>query len=439
MTKFQRRACWGLGGLLGFLILAALAARLGAGWYLQSERFRQQITSAVGHELQAEGDFLPLHFADGTFYSDGYAARGKANAFFSNLRAEQIRALVNWRGLLDRRWEIDELNVQNLEVQFGGRTPEATPVPDTKPHPPKKKSRWRLDLRRAEVAQSTWRWGTTPATTGSVTGAGFVLLPNDGEWLIEAHGGTLDQTGWPSLTIDSAKLRYAGPSLFVRESSLRNGAGHLAVTGEMRFDQLADFQAQFERIALSPLLPPDWRVRLRGELSGSAHIRAPLPAGDPQIDGDLQLQNGEIEAIPVLDAIATFTQTDRFRRVAVTRGSLAFTRVAGLTTVKNLILESEGLLRVEGSGTIANGRIDGHFQLGVTAASLQWLPGSQARVFTVAHDGYSWTPVHVSGPVDHPHEDLTKRLLAAAAGELLEKSPNDILDSAKSLLDLLPH
>lgn len=393
----------------------------------------------MGHELHAEGDFLPLHFADGTFCSDGYTAQGKSNAFFSTLRAEQIRALVNWRGLLDRRWEIDELSVQELATNFAERTPEPTPAAAGKPRGPKKKSRWRLDLRRAEIAQSTWRWGTTPATTGSVTGAGFVLLPNDGEWLIDAHGGTLAQTGWPSLTIDSAKLRYAGPSLFVTASSLRDGAGRLAVTGEMRFDQLADFQAQFERIALTPLLPPDWRVRLHGDLTGSAHIRAPLPAGDLRVEGDLQLQDGEIEAIPVLDEIATFTKTERFRRVAVTRGSLSFTQVAGLTTVKNLVLESEGLLRLEGSGTIANGKIDGHFQLGVTAASLQWLPGSQARVFTVAHDGYSWTPLHVSGPVDHPHEDLTKRLLAAAAGELLEKSPNDLLDTAKSLLDLLPH
>lgn len=429
--------------MLGLLILIALAARLGAGWYLQSERFRQQITSAVGHELQADGDFLPLHFAGGTFYSDGYAAQGKSSAFFSSLRADQIRAVVNWRGLLDRRWEVDELSVQHLDVQFAGRAPEPTPAGETKRGAPKKKSRWQLDLRRGEVAQSSWHWGTTPSATGSVTGAGFTLLPNDGGWLIDARGGTLAQTGWPSLTIDSAKLRYTGPSLFVTESSLRNGAGRLAVTGEVRFKRMADFQARFERIPLTPLLPEDWRVRLHGDLSGTARVRASLPGGDPRIEGNLQLQDGMIEAIPLLEQIATFTRTERFRRVAVTRAALEFTQSGpgrnGLTTVKKLVVESEGLLRVEGSCKIAGGKIDGHFQFGVTAASLQWLPGSQARVFTVAHDGYSWTPVHLTGPVDHPHEDLSKRLLAAAAGELLKKSPNDIIDTAKSLLDLLPH
>jgi hypothetical protein len=77
--------------------------------------------------------------------------------------------------------------------------------------------------------------------------------------------------------------------------------------------------------------------------------------------------------------------------------------------------------------------------VGVTASSLQWLPGSQSRVFTVAHDGYFWTPVHLKGPVSHPHEDLTKRLVAAAAGELLKNSGDTLQDAAKTLLDLIPH
>ena len=64
----------------------------------------------------------------------------------------------------------------------------------------------------------------------------------------------------------------------------------------------------------------------------------------------------------------------------------------------------------------------------MTAASLQWLPGAQARVFTVAHDGCYWTPVHLIGPIGHPHEDLAKRLIAAAAGELLDKNADQIIE-----------
>lgn len=441
MTKFQRGTAWAFFLLLGLVVLAALLARAGAGWYLGSERFRHQITRAVDQELKARGAFQPLHFNDGTFYCDGFVAQGKGRAFFSDLRADQIRAVVNWRGLLDRRWEVDELSVQNLDIRFAGRPVEeisTTRVP--KKSPTQQKSPWKLDLRKAEIAQSAWHWGSTPARSGSLTKSGFTLTPDNGTWLVEAKSGTLAQTGWPSLTIESAKLRYTGASLFVTESALRAGDGRLHVDGEIAFDRAADLRVRLDKVDFAPFLPPDWRLRLHGKLAGAAQVHAPLPEGALKIDGDLQLVDGQLEALPLLDQIATFTRTERFRRVALTRGSLNFSTESERTVVKNLVLESEGLMRVEGGCTILkNRKIDGVFQIGVTAASLQWLPGSQARVFTVARDGYFWTPVRVSGPVDHPHEDLTKRLIAAAANELLENSKGTLEDAARTLLDLIPH
>ncbi|MEO5719689.1 MAG: hypothetical protein ABIR29_14110 [Chthoniobacterales bacterium] len=441
MTKFQRGAVWVLFLLFVLLAAGALFARVGAGWYLGSERFRHQITRAVEEELKAKGSFQPLHFNDGTFYSDGFSAQGQGRAFFSDLRADQIRAVVNWRGLLDHRWEIDELNIQNLEIRFAGRAPaEATPgASAAKPLPPKPSSPWKLDLRQAEIAQSSWHWGKTPETTGSLTKSAFTLTPSNGSWLVEAQSGTLNQSGWPALTIESAKLRYTGASLFVTESALRAGDGRINVDGEIEFDRAADLQVRLDKVDFSPFLPPDWRLRLHGKIAGTAKIHAPLPEGALRVEGDLQLVDGHLEALPVLDQIATFTRTDRFRRVALTRGSLTFTNESDRTVVTNLVLESEGLMRVEGGCTIAQNKINGVFQIGVTSASLQWLPGSQARVFTVAHDGYFWTPVRVSGPIDHPHEDLTKRLIAAAANELLENSRGNLEDAAKALLELIPH
>lgn len=121
MTKFQRCALLATISLFVLIVLLLLGARAGANWYLTGGRFRRHITVAVGHALKAEGTFMPLHYTDGAFYSDGFIARGKHDAFFSELRADQIRAIVNWRGLLERRWEIDELHLQNLDVQFAGR------------------------------------------------------------------------------------------------------------------------------------------------------------------------------------------------------------------------------------------------------------------------------------------------------------------------------
>lgn len=439
MTRFQRGTAWAVFLFLGLLVVAALFARVGAGWYLGSGHFRHQITRAVDQELKAKGTFQPLHFTGGTFYSDGFVAEGKGRAFFTELRADQIRAVVDWRGLLDRRWEVDELNIQNLDIRFAGRPPmETARTPDPAQPQAQKKSLWKLDLRKAEIAQSAWHWGSTPATSGSLTKSRFTLTPDNGSWLVDANSGTLAQSGWPILSIESAKLRYTGASLFVTESALRAGDGRLQIDGEIEFDRAADLRVRLDKVDFAPFLPPDWRLRLRGKVAGTAKLHAPLPEGALKIEGDLQLVDGQLEALPLLDQIATFTRTERFRRLALTRGSLIFSNEGERTAVQNLVLESAGLMRVEGSCTIAQKKIDGVFHVGVTAASLQWLPGSQSRVFTVARDGYYWTPVRVSGPVDHPHEDLTKRLLAAAASELLQNSKGTLEDAAKTLLDLIP-
>jgi hypothetical protein len=155
-------------------------------------------------------------------------------------------------------------------------------------------------------------------------------------------------------------------------------------------------------------------------------LHAALPRGDLQIDGELQLSDGEIAGVPLLKRIARLAHSDRLRRILLTRGSLSVTEKAGVIAVSNLLLESKGLMRLEGAGRIFGDRIDGALQLGVTMEILRLLPGAQARVFTSAHDGYYWTPLHLTGLVAHPEEDLTPRLVAAAAEELF-RDPDKVL------------
>ena len=88
--------------------------------------------------------------------------------------------------------------------------------------------------------------------------------------------------------------------------------------------------------------------------------------------------------------------------------------------------------------------IDGTFQVGVTPGSLQWLPGSQAKVFTESRGGYVWAPMRLTGPANKPNEDLSKRLIAAAQGAAIEavqdaagQAVKTGKDALKGALDLL--
>ncbi len=174
-------------------------------------------------------------------------------------------------------------------------------------------------------------------------------------------------------------------------------------------------------------------------------VRSPLPLkGDPQLKGSLKITNGELTALPVLDGIAKYTRTDQFRRLNLTNASGDFEQQGERLSVTKFIAESEGLICMKGDFTIISGMIDGSFEVGVTPGSLQWLPGAQAKVFTVSRGGYLWSPLHLTGPVDHPKDDLTDRLIAAAQDAVIDgvkQQATEVLkngkDVTKGILDFV--
>ena len=162
------------------------------------------------------------------------------------------------------------------------------------------------------------------------------------------------------------------------------------------------------------------------------------------MSGSLTLAQAQLEALPVLDQIALFTKTQQFRRLALNKVSADFRQEKGKLEVRNFVAESQGLIRIEGGFAVVNGMIDGTFQVGVVPTSLQWLPGSQERVFTQQRAGYLWTPMRLSGPLSKPGEDLSPRLIAAAQGAIIQGVENSVRDTiqtgkdaAKGALDFL--
>ncbi len=299
----------------------------------------------------------------------------------------------------------------------------------------------RVELGSATVAETHLRW-----RDGALAGMRLEIVPQDGGWNLAGSGGTVRHAAWPELELATLKLRYREPSLFVQSVELRQSTGgSLAVSGEVRPQEMLDLSAKGSGISVTPLLPPDWRVRLHGDLSGDVRVQTPLPArGAPLLSGAIALHGGQLEALPVLEQIALFTRTAQFRKLALSRASGDFRHDGTTLSVTNFAAESEGLIRMEGAFTVVRQQIDGTFQVGVTPASLQWLPGSQERVFTAARGGYLWTPLRLTGPLSKPQEDLTPRLTAAAKGAVFERAEGmardavqGVREAAKGVLDSL--
>ncbi len=303
-----------------------------------------------------------------------------------------------------------------------------------------------MEVNTAKISNFTLEWGDLPAAAGALRGIELEAKPAEGGWSVQGEGGELVSAGWPPLDVVSVQVRQRGTELFVNEARFNARTGGSAIaTAEIDFEKSLEVRAQIDGIDLSPFLDGDWRARLHGKLVGDIRVQSALPSTGPlTVTGSLRMANGIVEALPVLDQIALFTRTQQYRQLPLTRASGDFRRDAQRLEVTKLLAESEGRLRVEGGFTIVQGQIDGTFQVGVPPGSLAWLPGSQEKVFTTARDGYVWTPMRLTGPVDAPSEDLSGRLVSAAGNTVIEKASDvtrDVIqtgkEAAKGLLDFV--
>ena len=164
----------------------------------------------------------------------------------------------------------------------------------------------------------------------------------------------LENAGWPALEVQTVRLRYRAPTLFVESAMLHQGrTGSLAVEGEVRLGEELDLTIKAERLPVDLLLSADWKQHVRGTVAGETHVRTPLPtAGPPALAGSWALTDGRLEALPILDQLALFTNTAQFRQLPLTRASGDFRLNGGRLDLTHVIAESAGLARVEGACTL---------------------------------------------------------------------------------------
>jgi hypothetical protein len=440
----------GLGGLLALLVGGWLAGQAWVEAYLRGPEFRRFVNGKVGDTLRAEVDFAPFQFTGLSVFSEGIQAQGFEGAPFARAEVGQVRAQFSLRRFFEKVWLIESIEAQRLVVKLdGSRLSAPLAGQPSAGAGPRTASSWlpnRLEIASALIREVEIAWGDLPSTSGALRGVQLRAVPAEGGWQLEGRGGELAASGLPALTVDTLTLRQRDSALFINDAAFTaKTGGTVRATGEVQFAEKVDVRAKLEGIDLAPFLASDWRARLHGKATGDLRVQTPLPArGQLVVSGSLQLRDGRLEALPVLNQIALFTNTQQYRQLTLTHARADFRRERGELRVTNLTAESQGLLRLEGAFTIAQAVIDGTFQVGVAPASLQWLPGSQERVFTTARDGYLWTTMRLSGPVESPSEDLTSRLVAAAGGAVVEKVENTARDvirtgreAARSALDLL--
>jgi len=451
MRKKGSRLPWILLAVAGVVIAAGfliISAKIQG--FLRSDAFRQLVSDKTGEAFRATATYSPMRWAGSSLFADSLEAGGNPGSIVQSLRADQIRAEVNWRAIWDGAWRVERIDVVSLEGVFrpgspdgegtdSGRKPEATSglaafLPQ------------RFELGQLNIAQARVGFlGKDGREIVGVQNSALVVRPEGNGWTIDGNGGTLTLPSQPALSITNFRSRIQGPTFFLTESNFRLGdAGKISASGE--FASASKLQIEWTQLDVATFLDAAWKSRLSGLFAGTALVEWPeagLSAG--KAAGTFRLSEGLLQNLEALDKIATFTGAPQFRRMPLQEISGNYQWARGGLNVTNLVAESKGLLRIEGQCDMAaDGALSGTVRVGVTPQTLQWLPGSRERVFTVAQNGYLWTDVRVGGTLHNPKEDLTSRLVAAMKNEVIQQGekvlevlPGGAKEGAQGVLDLL--
>lgn len=436
MPKRLSRILWVSLAVFAVLILAVymvISSKVHA--FLRSEDFRKLVSEKTGDAFRSEASYTPLKWAGSSVFSDSLEATGNPGSIVSSVKASQVRADVNWRAIFDGAWRVDRVDVLNFQGVFRPGSPEAGKDGGDPPVAASGWEKWlpsRFELGQLDVSQANISFlGQDGNAVVVLSESTLKAEPNGDGWTIEGNGGTLALTGLPQMSVANYRTRIQGGVFFLTDTLLRLGeAGKISASGE--FADNSKLKAQWEQVDIAPFLTAEWKNRFSGFVAGTADIEWPsagMAAGEAK--GTFHVTDGLVQNIGTLEEVAKFTGAPQFRRMPVQQFSGTYKWARGNLSLTNLVLESKGLLRVEGTCDIAaNRQVAGKLRIGVTPQTLQWLPGSRERVFTVSQNGYLWTDLRIGGTLDNLSEDLSSRLANAMKDE--------VIDQGIKAIDVLP-
>jgi len=460
----------GICGVLLFLMVIGLVGlKATAQSWLRGEGFRDWLLAQLAPAMRSELEVSPFAWESSGVYIDRFHAQGHEDAAFSYLDLHGVRARTG--GVRHGAYVVPEIAVNRLQLEFSddrAPSPPRSVEPLPRPGGPSLPS-WirrflpdRVEVEEIRLASIDIRVVTpTGEIPFALVGSSATVKPDfeDGLWEFDGRGGRLSLPHEESLRLEDLRLRWRGSDVFI--DRCRVGVferGHVVGRGEVDFSEDGEFDLslEFSSIRAEEILKGEWSERVSGVLQGPVTLTG--KPGSFRYEGELTLTEGAVRSVPMLSMIANYTRNDQFKHLSLSEARTRFSHEGDLVRLSGLVLQSDGLLRVEGEIDLRGEELDGHLQVGITPGTLSWIPGAERSVFVEERGGFLWAPVRLTGTTESPREDLSPRLLAAAGeavlkdlpaelleevrrrlapGEDLPSGAEDLLEQAKPLLDLL--
>jgi hypothetical protein len=190
-----------------------------------------------------------------------------------------------------------------------------------------------------------------------------------------------------------------------------------------------EFRAKAEDIRLEDWISEDWLKKLTGTAVMDATITGdPATPGEVLVRGKFRLKRGMLQGLPLLENLAEKTKTVEFTRLELNAGECDFVIQGNRWQISNIVVESRGLIKIQGTIDGQGDQIAGTLEVGAAPGRLRAIDGAEQKVFIREADGYKWAspPMRIWGTLDNIQEDLGDRIKDA----WLEQKIDDAVDIA---------
>ena len=438
------------------LIAVGIALVLGGGIYfaatraidrlLRTENFLRFISRKTAVKLgTSECGYLPVARRGMSIHSAGILARGQPPHHLTELSAINLHAYCSLENLWRRKFTITLLKASQLQAAYGqasaGQLQKILPAEPFLEPKQETESLLNIDIRETDIDRTDVYWGATAEDVGGLKAVSARFFPKDHGLDIFGRGGSFQQTGWPALQVDELHFNWAKPKLIVRSAFLSLGAPrNFNVAGEFDFGEHGSMQLHLsaKHAPAEPFVTGYWKGKFNGVVDSESDLTKQFePDAKVNAVGDLNFARAVVQDVQALKQIAAVTRHPEFEKPKIDILRFHYRYTGNRLEVSKFVAETKGLCRLEGEFSLENKNIDGKFKVGATPDVVDALPGAREKVFTESHDGYLWTTLHLSGPAQHPHEDLKERLVAAAQEHFAKGILAPLFKTGKPLIDTL--
>jgi hypothetical protein len=415
---------------------AVLAIQFGR--FIHSADFSRLLAFRAGQALKLEARLDPLRWEGDSALSEGLTLIGGESAVFERFEAKVLRAEWNWRALLSGTWKIEHLDIQNLSATFKSKTETADDAPArVAAYSSSRLAFWlpsRFELGRLDVRKADLRFGEVQST-----GQSLVIQRVSGGYDIESRGGSVSIPGLPPLAHAQGRIREReGVFYFDDARFFLSSTGSLVASGNTGPN--ARLTLNWDGVPVESLPFPALVKHLDGTSQGQSTLDA-----QGIWRGKISFTGARLQDVPFLKNVASFLRDPAWSRPQLQKLSTDFEWSAGNLKLTNLVVESSGLARIEGSASVAHGgELSGQLELGLDPNTLKLLPGARETLFAATRNGWYWSPVQLSGTLSDPKENLSPRLAACLASAVLinkadkalDAVPSTAIDAAKDLINI---